>query len=273
MDELEPEAIPTWQRRTFKVEHYRKRRQKVRAAKARNRTRRLNQSARYRQAQRQRPRIEHDFAEAKSWHGLDRARGRGLNAITEQTLLTGTVQNLKRLANLIHRRRPAAPAAAAMAALKGGDRMAHTVAATLAYFVKIQFARPCGGLFHNASNLCGHCRSNAVQSGISTLDVTLVQAGDGVSVDAGRDLDGGMSQALGDRRQIPAVVCEQVAAVLVAQAMHGELGQVEAPAELFEHLGGLGADVEHWWVRARSAESRAQAAEQKLAAIREIVGE
>ncbi|HEY8449495.1 MAG TPA: transposase [Bacillota bacterium] len=111
MPTLEPEPLPRWQRRTSNLDHARKRRQKLRAAIARNRTRKLNQSRRYRQAQARRCRIEHRFAEAKQWHGLDRAKGRGLAAVHEQTLMTGAVQNLKRLAKAHRQRsRPAAPA-------------------------------------------------------------------------------------------------------------------------------------------------------------------
>lgn len=120
MPSLESEPLPRWQRRTYNLDHARKRRQKLRAAKARNHTRRLNRTARYRRAQADRCLVEHRFAEAKQWHGLDRARGRGVAAVTEQTLLTGAVQNLKRLARWMRRRpRPAAPTVAANAHLAG----------------------------------------------------------------------------------------------------------------------------------------------------------
>lgn len=114
MSNLEPEPLPRWQRRTDNLDHARKRRQKLRAAIARNRVRQLNQSRRYREAQARRCRIEHCFAEGKQWHGLDRAKGRGLAVVHEQTLMTGAVQNLKRLAKANGRRpRPAASAAMA----------------------------------------------------------------------------------------------------------------------------------------------------------------
>jgi hypothetical protein len=52
-----------------------------------------------------RTRNEHTFAEAKGRHGMDRACCRGLARVEVQLLLTGVVQNLKRLAAYVHRRR------------------------------------------------------------------------------------------------------------------------------------------------------------------------
>lgn len=77
--------------------------QRVREAQARNRVRELAGTILYREAQRSRMRIEHCFAEAKEWHGLDRARGYGLDNMNVQALMTATVQNLKRLARFLRR--------------------------------------------------------------------------------------------------------------------------------------------------------------------------
>jgi hypothetical protein len=52
-----------------------------------------------------RTRNELTFAEAKGRHGMERACCRGLARVEVQLLLTGVVQNLKRLAAYVHRRR------------------------------------------------------------------------------------------------------------------------------------------------------------------------
>jgi hypothetical protein len=48
----------------------------------------------------QRKKIERLFGEAKHIHSMVRLRLRGLNGAKDEFLLTATVQNLKRLANL-----------------------------------------------------------------------------------------------------------------------------------------------------------------------------
>jgi hypothetical protein len=48
----------------------------------------------------QRKKIERLFGEAKHIHSMVRLRLRGLNGARDEFLLTATVQNLKRLANL-----------------------------------------------------------------------------------------------------------------------------------------------------------------------------
>ena len=60
-------------------------------AEARNRVRDISLTAAYKQSQQARKRIEHIFAEAKNWHGLARARGRGFKAVSQQVCLTGFV--------------------------------------------------------------------------------------------------------------------------------------------------------------------------------------
>ena len=102
------EKIPTWKRRTRDLEHYRKRRGKVRVAKARNRVRELQATRGYEVSRRLRTRSEHTFAEAKTRHGMDRARARGRRRVQVEADLTGVVQNLKRLACFRRRRGPAA---------------------------------------------------------------------------------------------------------------------------------------------------------------------
>lgn len=110
-----PEEVPTWKRRTFDLERQRKRAEKVRLAVARNRVRELHGTRGYQVSRKLRIRNEHTFAEAKTCHGMRRARCRGLERVDIQMQLTATVQNLKRLAAFV-RRRPKGAAAAARAA-------------------------------------------------------------------------------------------------------------------------------------------------------------
>ncbi len=113
---LNPEPIPAWKRPTFDLGRARKRKRRVREARARNRVRSHGAKLR-RRHQRDRIRVEHVFAEAKNYHGLDRARSRGLEKVNLQALLTAITQNVKRLANWLGGRRGKAAAAAAMASL------------------------------------------------------------------------------------------------------------------------------------------------------------
>jgi len=99
----EPE--PAWQRTTRNPAVQAKRLQKIRDVHARNTARDIAQTPGYLLSQRLRKRVEHTFAEAKQWHGLDRARCRGLESVRQQALLTATVQNIKRL--VTHCRRTA----------------------------------------------------------------------------------------------------------------------------------------------------------------------
>jgi IS5 family transposase len=99
------ESLPTWKRRTFDFEQMCERHQRMRAAHARNRTRRAAAGRRGVRAQRQRTRLEHLFAEGKDHHGLGRARSRGLVKVDQQVKLTAAVQNLKRLLTLRPKRR------------------------------------------------------------------------------------------------------------------------------------------------------------------------
>lgn len=105
MHSLDMEEVPVWTRGTADPDRLRKRREQVRAVLVRNRARRIQVRGRYRTIQRRRARCEHGFAEAKTVHGLDRARSRGLECMQEQALLTAIVQNLKRLCRF-KRRRP-----------------------------------------------------------------------------------------------------------------------------------------------------------------------
>lgn len=103
----EMEAVPEWKRPTYNLPQRRGRDEKVRQARARNRVRELQKTRGYQVSRRLRPRSEHTFAEAKTQHGMDRARVRGEERVGVQALLTGAVQNLKRLAAFRGRRRPA----------------------------------------------------------------------------------------------------------------------------------------------------------------------
>jgi transposase len=93
------EEVPVWQRRTFNLARQRKRSQKERLIRARNRVRELQRSRGYQVSRRLRIRSEHAFAEAKTRHGMRRARSRGLWRLAVQATLAGIVQNLKRLAS------------------------------------------------------------------------------------------------------------------------------------------------------------------------------
>lgn len=101
--DLEP--VPAWKRRTFNLGHMRRRKEKIESVAIRNEARLLRGSRLYEKTYRLRIRLEHRFAEAKEWHGMDRARGYGLMAMDIQAQLTATVQNLKRLVRW-KRRRP-----------------------------------------------------------------------------------------------------------------------------------------------------------------------
>jgi transposase len=104
IDPSEPQPLPTWQRRTRRVDWLKKRRAKVREARARNTVRSSvkRRSTRFEAA---RVRIEHTFAEAKKDCGLDRARGYGLETCHWQVLMTAITQNIKRLASSHTRQR------------------------------------------------------------------------------------------------------------------------------------------------------------------------
>jgi len=107
--DLEP--MPTWQRRPGTLPEVCSRRRRVRLAQARNRTREEYRTRGYQVSRRLRIRSEHVFAEAKGQHGLRRARRRGLEQVQVQAELTAAVQNLKRLAAHVHRRRRTAETA------------------------------------------------------------------------------------------------------------------------------------------------------------------
>ena len=108
----EMEPVPTWKRPTYDLGQRRSRDEKVRQARARNRVRELQQTCGYRVSRSLRTRSEHTFAEAKTQHGMDRARVRGEARVQVQATLTGAVQNLKRLAAFRGRKRPAGAQAA-----------------------------------------------------------------------------------------------------------------------------------------------------------------
>lgn len=99
--DYEPE--PTWKRNTTNPDWLRKRSQKIKDVHARNTVRDLMKTADYQLSQKLRKRSEHIFAEAKQWHGLGRARCRGLNSVQQQSFLTATVQNIKRLVTFLSR--------------------------------------------------------------------------------------------------------------------------------------------------------------------------
>lgn len=105
----EMEEVPTWQRRTFDLDQMRARQQKVRQAEARNEVRCLMKTRGYQISRKLRVRVEHNFAEAKNQHGLARARRRGRERVQQQATLAAVVQNLKRLASFVGRKKPGQP--------------------------------------------------------------------------------------------------------------------------------------------------------------------
>jgi len=116
------EPTPTWKTASHIPELQKKRLKKIKEAAARNRARDLSLTTAYKQSQQARKRIEHIFAESKNWHGLARARGRGLQAVSQQVCLTGFVLNCKRLARFMHHQ----ARNAAVAALSGLERVSIT---------------------------------------------------------------------------------------------------------------------------------------------------
>lgn len=130
MAKLEPEPLPTWQRRPHDLDQARQRRQRLLMAKARNAVRAQLSERRLRQQYRARMRVEHVFAEAKESHGLDRARYRGLPNVHWQALWTAIVQNLKRLTNSGQRRQ--SPKVAALFHFQGALQL-------LCYVVMVAF--------------------------------------------------------------------------------------------------------------------------------------
>ena len=106
------EPVPTWKRPTYSLSQRRSRDEKVRHARARNRVRELQKTRGYRVSRSLRTRSEHTFAEAKTLHGMDRARVRGQARVQVQATLTAAAQNLKRLAAYRGRSRPAGATAA-----------------------------------------------------------------------------------------------------------------------------------------------------------------
>jgi IS5 family transposase len=120
----EPEEVPTWKRRNYDLAQQRRRQQKVRIARARNRVRELQKSRGYQVSLRLRLRSEHAFAEARTCHGMDRARLRGCRRLQVQADLAATAQNLKRLVSFQSRKRRAAAQAAQVQGHRGTSQHA-----------------------------------------------------------------------------------------------------------------------------------------------------
>lgn len=110
--------VPQYRRRTFDLDRYRRRAEKIRRGKACQTVRAQYATRGYQVSRKLRVRSEHLFAEGKNEHGLDRARWRGLKRVQSQMTLIALVQNLKRLAAHVGR----GPRAAAGAALTGLKR-------------------------------------------------------------------------------------------------------------------------------------------------------
>jgi IS5 family transposase len=111
--DIRPEPTkPVWTRKVVEQAAARRARMKRLAVRGRNRALRAAQTRGYRISRKLRLRIEHLFGEAKTCHGLGRARYRGLVKVQRQMLLTAAVINLKRLAASLGRRRAPANAVA-----------------------------------------------------------------------------------------------------------------------------------------------------------------
>ena len=98
------EAEPSWKTKTYIQQRLQKRLQKAKKIATRNHVRNLTKTPEYKLSQKLRKRVEHIFAEAKNWHGLERARCRGIRAMQQQACLTATVQNIKRLVGHLRRK-------------------------------------------------------------------------------------------------------------------------------------------------------------------------
>lgn len=98
------EAEPLWKTNTYIPQRLQKRLQKSKEIATRNHARKLAQTPEYKLSQKLRKRVEHIFAEAKNWHGLERARCRGIRAMQQQACMTATVQNIKRLVGHLRRK-------------------------------------------------------------------------------------------------------------------------------------------------------------------------
>jgi len=98
------EAELSWKTNTYILQRLQKRQQKAKELTARNHARELAKTLEYKLSQKLRKRVEHIFAEAKNWHGLDRARSRGIRAMRQQACLTATIQNIKRLVGHMRRK-------------------------------------------------------------------------------------------------------------------------------------------------------------------------
>ncbi len=108
MKNVKFELLLRWKQRTYKLDLQRRRHKLVEESKARNYARLLNRKLIFKPTYRLRIKIEHKFAEAKEWHGLDRARGYGLESLRIQARMTATVQNIKRLVSYLRRSKPRA---------------------------------------------------------------------------------------------------------------------------------------------------------------------
>jgi transposase len=99
------ESIPVWKNKTNSIRIQAKRDKKVREIKARNFARFIATTSQYKLSQKLRKRSEHIFAEAKQYHGMGRARYRGLEHLQDQLYLIASIQNLKRLVSFTGRKK------------------------------------------------------------------------------------------------------------------------------------------------------------------------
>ena len=126
----EVEDLPTWQKRTFDMARYRKRRALRKEAEARNKVRLASRGHPYVVSRKLRTRSEHIFAEAKNEHGLGRARHRSLSRVDRQSLLVATVQNLKRLSQALRRQAQGAAASG----LRHFDTLSHALSRAIIHW-------------------------------------------------------------------------------------------------------------------------------------------
>lgn len=111
--DIRPEPTrPVWAGKVVEQAAARRARMRRLAVRGRNRALRAARTRGYRISRKLRLRIEHLFGEAKTCHGLGRARYRGVAKVHRQMLLTAAAINLKRLAASLGRRRAPAKAIA-----------------------------------------------------------------------------------------------------------------------------------------------------------------
>ena len=159
----EVEDLPTWQKRTFDMARYRKRRALRKEAEARNKVRLASRGHPYVVSRKLRTRSEHIFAEAKNEHGLGRARHRSLSRVDRQSLLVATVQNLKRVSQALRRQAQGAAASG----LRYFDTLSHALSRAI---IEWSSKWPANSRNEHHFRLIAVYAAKTVDRGVKTLD-------------------------------------------------------------------------------------------------------